>query len=103
MSRTDVISRLRLSSPMRNRRRFLFTTFTRLPPSEVLFSLEQAQRFCFQKRVEAEMLVGQTRHHAAARRAVEKTDLDEVRLDDFLDRVFFLVDRGRDRAEADRA
>jgi hypothetical protein len=31
------------------------------------------------------MLVGGARHHAAARRAVEKADLNQVRLDDLFD------------------
>jgi hypothetical protein len=35
------------------------------------------------------VLVGQARGHAAARGAVEKADLDEERLVDFFERVFF--------------
>ena len=56
------------------------------------------------RRVEAEVVVGPRRRHAAARRAIEEADLDQERLVDVLDRVAFLADRRGDacRARPDR-
>ena len=42
-------------------------------------------------------------HHAAARRALQKSELEEVRLVDVLDRVGLLTQRHSERRQADRA
>lgn len=49
------------------------------------------------------MLVRESGRHAAAGCAVEEADLEQVRLNDLFDRIFFFVDRGGDRAKADGA
>src|SRR5918997_2941866 len=48
------------------------------------------------------MFVSRTRRHPTARRAIEEADLDQVRLDDFLDTFALLADRCGNRADADR-
>src|SRR5215475_5096758 len=53
-------------------------------------------------RVDTEMIVREPRCHSAARGAVKKSDLDQIRFDDFLNRVFlFMYCRGN-CAQADR-
>ena len=47
------------------------------------------------------MLKGEARRHASAGRAVQKTDLHQVRLDDLFDRVFFFVQSGSDGPQTD--
>ena len=49
------------------------------------------------------MLVGGAGCDAASWGAVEEADLEQIRFDHYLDRVFFFVDRGGDSAQADRA
>src|SRR5690606_17111718 len=50
---------------------------------------------------EPEVFVGAGRGDAAARRPVEKADLDEKRLVDVFDGVLLFTDRGRQAAEPD--
>ena len=52
--------------------------------------------------MQPEVLVGPPRRDAAARRALEKADLDEKRLVDVLDRVALLAERRGQAADADR-
>src|SRR5688572_20880030 len=49
------------------------------------------------------MLEGRLGRRAAARRSIEESDLNEIRLDHLLDRVFVFVDRRRDGPEPDRS
>ena len=51
----------------------------------------------------ADVLAPELRHDAAARRALQEAELEQVRLVDVLDRVRLLADRGGERREADRA
>ena len=51
---------------------------------------------------EAEMAEGVRGQQAAARRALHEALLDQIGLDDVLDRVARLGQRGRDRLDADR-
>ncbi len=53
--------------------------------------------------VQAEVLVGAGGGHAAARRPVEKADLNQEGFVDLFDRVFLFAHRGGERADADRA
>src|ERR1051326_8513853 len=53
--------------------------------------------------LDAKMFVSERRRETAARRPIEKSDLDQVRLDDLFDRILLLVNRSRDRAEPNRA
>src|SRR3712207_261130 len=55
------------------------------------------------RRIDAEVFVGEARGGAPARRAVEEADLDEVGLDDLLDGVLLLLQRGRHVVESDGA
>src|SRR5579885_3836104 len=50
-----------------------------------------------------EMLEGVRGKHSPARRALDEAFLDQIRLDDVLDRVARLGERGRDRLDADRS
>src|SRR6266540_6207691 len=50
----------------------------------------------------AQLLPAKLGHHAAARRALEEAQLQEVRLVDVLDRVLLLAERNRQGREADR-
>ena len=52
--------------------------------------------------IEAKMVVSPTRSHTAARRAIEKADLHQVRFDYLLDRIFLFVQGSSDRAKTDR-
>ncbi len=52
---------------------------------------------------QSEVFVGARGRDAAARRAIEEADLDQIRLVDVLDRVLLLADRGRQAVEPDRA
>src|SRR5690554_6765308 len=56
-----------------------------------------------QKGFDAKMFVREPGRHPASRGPVEKADLEQVRLDDLFDRVFFFVDGGGDRTQTDRA
>src|SRR5687767_13672417 len=47
------------------------------------------------------MLVRERRCHAAAWRAIQKPDLNQIRLDDLLDRIFLFMNGSRQRADAD--
>src|ERR1700679_510582 len=49
------------------------------------------------------VLISQPSSHAAARRAVQKANLDQERLIDFLKRVLFFGQRSSQRAQAHRA
>ena len=49
-----------------------------------------------------QMIVGQLRHAAAARRARQKADLHQIRLVDILERHGFLADGRRQRLQTDR-
>ena len=49
------------------------------------------------------MLSAELGDDAAARRALQEPELEEVRLVDVLDRVGLLAERDRERREADRA
>src|SRR6185295_9136555 len=49
------------------------------------------------------MFVGTAGGHASAASAIEKADLNQVRLNNLLDGVLFFVNRSRNRADADRA
>src|SRR5436190_7257711 len=49
------------------------------------------------------MFVCKARCHSAARCALKDSDLEQIGFDDFLDGIFFFVERGAERAEADRA
>src|SRR5215471_8289591 len=54
-------------------------------------------------RVEAEVAVRAPRRHASARRAVQKAVLNEERLVNIFDGVFFFADRGSNTANPDGA
>src|SRR5262245_29971635 len=54
-------------------------------------------------RRQPEVFIGARRGHAAARRAIEKSSLNEKRLVDVFDGVFFLVDGGRDAVDPHRS
>src|SRR5262245_37569753 len=54
------------------------------------------------RRVEAEVAEGLRGEEPAARRPLDEPLLDQERLDDVLDRVARLADRGGDRLDADR-
>ena len=49
------------------------------------------------------MFVRERRRQAAARRAIQKSDLNQIRFDDLLDRIFLFVNRSGNRAQADRS
>src|SRR5262245_36267288 len=49
------------------------------------------------------MLVRRARRDSAARGALQEALLDQVRLDDVLERAAFLADRSRETVDADRA
>ena len=55
----------------------------------------------FSRRCETEVFVGETRGQSSSRCAVQETDLEQVRLDHLLDRVFIFVKRGRQCPESD--
>jgi hypothetical protein len=52
---------------------------------------------------QAKMLKGCPGQHAATRRALHETLLEQVRLDDFFDDVALVAECGRDRLDPDRA
>src|SRR5687767_11183093 len=49
------------------------------------------------------MFVSQRRREASARRAIQKSDLDQIGFDNLFDRIFFFVNGSGDRAETDRS
>ena len=51
----------------------------------------------------ADVRAAELRDHAAARRALEEAELEQVRLVDVLDRVGLLAERDGERRQADRA
>ena len=50
-----------------------------------------------------EVLISERGRNTSAWCAIEKSDLDQVRFDNLLDRVLFFVNRGRDRSETNWA
>src|SRR5437763_10259954 len=56
-----------------------------------------------QRHLQPQMLEGMRRQQAAARGAADEALLDEERLDDFLDRIARLRQRGGDGFDSDRA
>src|SRR6267143_1027709 len=52
--------------------------------------------------LESKMLIGELGCHPAPRRAIEKTDLNQVRLDDFFDGILLFLNRRRQRANTHR-
>ena len=75
-----------------------------LRQDRALLFLEQADLLLRQvlRRIQAEMLPGIRRKHAAARRALDEALLDQIGLDDVLDGVARLGQAGGDRLDADR-
>ena len=51
----------------------------------------------------AEMFIREGCCEAAARRTVQKADLNQVRLNNLLDRIFLLMNRGRNGPQSNRA
>ena len=49
------------------------------------------------------MFIGEGGCHAAARRPIKQTELHQVRLVNFLDRILFFAKRGGERIQAHRA
>src|ERR1700722_589966 len=72
--------------------------------SELLLLLEQSGLRSLAPRLgEAEMAEGVRRQEAPARRALHEAKLDQIGLDDVLDRVAGLGERGGDGLDSDRA
>src|SRR5580704_16792832 len=72
--------------------------------SELLLLLEQRRLRSLAPRLgEAEMTEGVRRQEAPARRALHEAKLDEIGLDDVLDRIARLGERGGDGLDSDRA
>src|SRR5689334_8001515 len=53
--------------------------------------------------LDTEMIVRQRRRQTPARRAIEKSDLNQIRFDDLLDRIFLLVNGSGNGSESHRA
>ncbi len=47
------------------------------------------------------VFVGEPRGHAAAASAIQKPNLNQIRLDNFFDRILFLMNRSGDGTDAD--
>src|SRR3712207_1987835 len=65
--------------------------------------VEESGALLVPRGLDAEVLVGKARGRAAARRAVDEADLNQVGLDDFFYRVLLLLQRGAHVVETDGA
>src|SRR5262245_62167337 len=80
-----------------------YSSYSPINPISDLLKKIRLQRISSLGRNQSQVLISRRSHDASARRAVQKADLNQVRLVNFFDRLFLLADRRRDCADADRA